>query len=440
MSRTRIPLAVGAVAGTVAVVLGLWNAGRGYNYDEAVTVAAFVSTGSPTEAYTGQVVFNNHPTFSAVQSVWWALGAESEPAQRVLPVLYGAVAVGLVAAWTCRRWGALAGSVAGATLVMTPLFLHQHRAVRGYSLAVLAVVIAAIALEVALRDRRRRWLVIHGVALVVAVTTHAYSAVAALVLAAVVLGLGALERRLVVTWVAAALTAIAMQLPLVGGLLDASEERGRRFRSGFPGQLARELVGATWPAVVVVGGLAVAGTVAIALTSPRHTRALAGGVLVVVVVALAVWLVARPTDLYPRFFITIVPFVAVLAGRGVAVLPRPADAVAAVAVVVVLASGVVDVIDGRVNIREAAPYVDAARSLGLEPCARGAPPLAAYTEPPPPASVARGFGECDVFVSIGSTSGELVALAEREFPHRWDLGGEVEIFARVPRSTLTPTP
>ncbi len=120
-----------------------------------------------------------------IQALAWRIGLVGETSQRLLPVMCGAAAVGLLTWWVGRRTDAFAGAFAGLALLANPIFVVEFRTLRGYALATLAVLVAAIATERSWRDHRTRWLVVASIAMVVAVTTHTYSALP-IVLVAVV--------------------------------------------------------------------------------------------------------------------------------------------------------------------------------------------------------------------------------------------------------------
>lgn len=93
----RVESVVAGVPSTFgAPVLGLFRSGRSFGYDEGYSYVFFIRGGSIERALTTQVVFNNHPMFSAVQAIAWRGGLVGERAQRLGPVLCGALAVGVV--------------------------------------------------------------------------------------------------------------------------------------------------------------------------------------------------------------------------------------------------------------------------------------------------------------------------------------------------------
>jgi uncharacterized membrane protein len=435
-------------AGLTVVVTALYllHGGRSYTFDESVSIARFISTGSPRVALTEQYVFNNHPLFSVGQTLLWRAGGDTEAWQRVLPVFYGA---GTVAAltWTIgRRLGLVAGVTAGAIVATNPVFAEQARLVRGYSLATFAVVVAGISIVSYLRGGSRWWLVAHGVGAAVAVGTHLYAGVA---LAA--LGFGAIawwlasRRRpdvaVVSTWLLAAVAAILVYAPTWHYLRQMSEERGKVFHPSFPADAASAVLGDSPVAIValaVLGALAIVALASDGLASPPAAAAV-GGIAAAVAALTMVWLVVQPFDLYPRFLVVLVPMVAV--GAAIAVARWPSLAVVvAVAVVAMAVTSSTSWFSEAPN-REAAKLLASARDRGLAPCVLGGAALAAYERNLPEVHGPSDLAACDVFVRVGSWGGpELTQAARAAFDHRWRIRDRYPVFSRVPRSVLEPAP
>jgi len=145
-SFRSVDRAIAVIAGVTTGLMLSGQIGRGFDYDESVAVFTVISRGSAKVALTETYVFNNHPLFAALQSEWWDLVGAGETRQRILPVFFGALAVALLAGWCTRRFGALAGVSAAAIVIVNPMFVTNARALRGYSLAMLGVVFAGLAL------------------------------------------------------------------------------------------------------------------------------------------------------------------------------------------------------------------------------------------------------------------------------------------------------
>ena len=442
--RVSSSVATGLVCGVATLLLGLIRIGRAFGYDEGFTYYYFIRGGSVRRALTTQIVFNNHPMFSAIQAVAWRLGLVSEQAQRLGPALCGAIAVGLVAWFVARHVGAVAGVAAGVVLALNPIFLDQFRQLRGYALATAAVVAAGAALWRSWDDHRLRWLIIQGALMVIAVTTHAYSALTLLMLAAASIALRRVRPAHFSTWLVAAVVAIGITFPLIDDIRANTEARGNRYLADFPLELAREFIGWSWPAVAVIELAVVTGIVTLSMRSKQHLMAVAvSGAILVGAVAI-MWQVVQPYDLYVRFFVSAMPLVAALAGFGVARLPRPAQVVVVIAMVWALLPGALEVLDSQPRTREAAALVNIVRAEGLEVCGSNAEPLFVYTSPFPQVSDNGDLASCDVYVSVLGLGAEQRARLATRFEDHITLRGGIIIWAdsgeidRLERSGKVP--
>ncbi|MGH9085243.1 MAG: hypothetical protein ACRDYW_07290 [Acidimicrobiales bacterium] len=319
-----------AVAWLGTFVSYMVGSGRAYDYDSAETVHVFVRTDSLADAFTRQIYFNNHPLFSFLEHVVYSLtGSASEPVMRVLPVAFSATAVGLLVWWTTRRWGVLAGACGGAVLATHPLMTETGRDVRGYSLMLLmAVVVGLIAIDPAGPAPRKR--TAFGVATAIGVGTHLYMLMPLSLAVAWMVLTGRWDRA----W------SRCLSLGGIGGLacylaMDSFGRSGRRWRPSFPSDLAWELLGAT---AVSVAAWILLALLVLRRPLPLRARPKAAVVVSAMVVAFLAgpWLVA-PTDLFPRFFLWLVPLLAAWAAWAVAQQGRRAFVVGAAVVATVAA-------------------------------------------------------------------------------------------------------
>jgi hypothetical protein len=441
-TRPSRSLIVAAAATSIAaMVIGLINIGRSFNYDEGVTYVMFVNGGSPWRALTTQFVFTNHQMFSVIQAVAWRIGLVGETSQRLLPVMCGASAVGLLTWWVGRRSDAFAGAFAGLVLLANPVFVDEFRALRGYSLATLAVLIAAIATERSWRDHRTRWLVVAAIAMVVAVTTHTYSALPIVTVAVVTAVVGQLRVAHVIAWLLAAISAFLVQLPILDDLRRNSAARGNRYFRGFGWRVVEAYLGEHRGVVVIMAVLSSVGLWTLARRSRRVAAALAASIGLVAAAVLLMWQVVQPYDLYVRFFVAMAPYVAALAAFGVHAIPARLGVVAGALAVVLLGPNARRVVDHEPTIRSAAAVVDAARADGRVVCGTNPLPLSVYTAPvtgidrssiDDPAD----FADCDVFVTVLSLPAKGRTAAAARFAHRTDLGDGIFVYSDTPVTAL----
>ena len=293
-TRLRAPAAL--VGGVLAVLTAsgyLIGAGRAFGYDASVTMANFV-VGDTGDVFTRQVVFNNHPLFSFAEHVVWRLtGSTSEAAMRVAPALFAAAAVGLMAWRVAARHGGRAGVAAGICLAAHP-FLIEGRDARGYTLAVLAIVV----MGVFVLDRPHP--VGFAAALAVGLATQLYVVVPGVALVGFLAVGGRLDRR----W--RQFTAAGMTVGFASylGMARQMGRGGRLFRPDFPADALYELLGGS--AVAVAAAIAVVAVAAIGRPLRKDVAAATG---ILAAGTIAPWLLA-PVDLYPRFTFYAVPALA----------------------------------------------------------------------------------------------------------------------------------
>jgi hypothetical protein len=299
-SPDRRSAVLGSVFAAVCTAALLIGSGRRFGYDSAVTVHRFVDGDAPLLPLVEQHVYNNHPLFSVLESLVAALtGSTGEVVMRVLPAAFLGAAAGLLVWRLGRRFGLLPGLAGGLVLVTSPLLLEVSREVRGYSLAVLAVVVMGIAV---LEPGPRRP-TLFGLALAVGVATHLYVVMPAVLAGYVLIR----EGRLTAPWrrwfLVGALIAVLTAWPMLG-----QPSRGRTFHPSWPLDGAWELAGATALSAISLGVI-----IGVALWR-RWIPRLAVEVSVIACGLMAiVWLVA-PRDLYTRFLYWAVPPLALLVG------------------------------------------------------------------------------------------------------------------------------
>lgn len=312
--------AIGAAVATFgAYMIG---AGRAFGYDSAVTMHNFVD-GPPSWALTRQIVWNNHPLFSLIESLIADVAGTGEVVMRVAPVGFTAAAVGVLVWRLGQRWGVVSGLCAGLVVACHPMLVPLARDVRGYSLATLAIVL----MGVAVLDRPRPWL--FAVAAAAGVGAHMYAVIPAVALVAWLAAGGMLrDPRWRTALIAGGIGGLLLQAGTLPGAGRAEE--ARVFDPMFPVDAGWEVLGGS---AVAVGALGV-----VLIVAARHVtwdrRAAAMG-LVLACGVLGPWVMA-PTDLYPRFVYWAVPGIAAAVAFAVHRAP-PLAGVAALAMVTAVA-------------------------------------------------------------------------------------------------------
>jgi hypothetical protein len=274
-------------------------------------------------------------------------------------------------------------------------------------------------------------LIVQGVGMVIAVTTHAYSALSIVMIAATALVLGRVRREHVITWAISAVAALAITSPVLDDMRTNAAGRGERYFPEFPVDLMKALAGWEWPVVIVAWLLALGGCLVVARRSVRHAVAIGAASAVFASAVVTLWQIVQPFDLYFRFFMSVIPFVAILVGIGIGELPRVAQGIATVVIAVLLAPGVGDILSVRPTVREAATAVTRARDAGLEVCGRHVEPLWVYTAPFRLVSGIDDFEDCEVYVSVLRMSAEQRDAARSRFGEHVNLGGGISIWTDV---------
>jgi hypothetical protein len=355
---------------------------------------------------------------------------------RVLPILFAALAVALVAWWALRLWGTLAGIVAALLIAVNPLFAFSSRSVRGYSLMTLCVVASSILCVRLLRREDRTSSVAYVIAAAAGIATHLFALVPFAAQVGVVAARGERTGRWAARFGSAFVLGGMAYVEIGPGMVDSAQDEAHHFRPRFPLTLAHALLGGTAIAVAATAVLFFLGII----TLRRRELLVATGILVALF--LLIWLVVQPFDLYPRFLVWLVAAVALVAAAAVArwrfTLPLVVAAVAALVVV-----DVRDWTENPLPDRQAALLIRDARALGdrvcVLPLVRGS--LLAYTRAPREVTSARNFARCDVVVGTLADSRTLLFAARRDFSHDWTLTAETPyfVYSRTSRMELNPT-
>ncbi|WP_222270259.1 glycosyltransferase family 39 protein [Modestobacter marinus] len=309
----------------------LLRPGHGLWFDELFTaevarlplgeILSAVVTGAGTTSYLAGVPPSYNAPYYLVAHGWTALpGLGGDTSLRALSLLATAGGLALTTRAVARLAGRATGVLAGTVLAGSPLVLEQAVEARSYGLAVLATGGAALGLVRWLQEPPRG-LVLFGLAGAGMGLAHWY---AVTVLAAFVVA-GLLRRRsalpLLLTGGAAALPVVALVgLNLLNGTGGRNAEHLRDTGGQLAGLALRDWSGGQTPLLCLTLGLAVLG----GLRATGLRAVAACWALVPLLLLLAAELV-RPVYL-PRYLMTGLLGVGVLAAAGVRALPRAARA------------------------------------------------------------------------------------------------------------------
>ena len=207
--------------------------------------------------------------------------------------------------------------------------------------------------------------------------------------------------------------------------------RGTRYQPNFLRVFFDFILGWNQWAVAITGVLVLAGVAVLARQWWRAAIAACSAALVVVSAILFVWGVLQPYDLYGRFFVSIVPFIAMLAGLGITAMHRiPAGAVG-FALCLALVPGARDELNSSTPLRDAAALADRARTAGYGVCGGwGTEALVVYTAP---VRYSNGSPDdnCDMLISVFRLTPEQIATVTATYGGRVTLGGATTLWAPV---------
>jgi len=283
--------------------------GRGFGYDEIVTVQNFVEAPTWWDVFSRTVVFNNHIPFSALSRTSRSLFGTAEWAYRLPAFLLGALAVPAMWLLGRRLFSRAAANVGLVLLATAPLMVEYSASARGYTGLLLFSTISTYLLLLQLGRPPSRILSGYVASASLAVWFHLYGilVVVAHALYLVWLAWRATEsvgrttfRSMMISLLAVAGLSVLLYAPVLPRLFLEVQRRGNgSFQPDFPWTVALELSGGLVSVCVLVG-------LGLVLQLRDHQGS---GVLLGLLLGVAItvpWLM-RPFDLYPRFFMFLLP-------------------------------------------------------------------------------------------------------------------------------------
>jgi hypothetical protein len=303
--------------------------GSGLGYDELYTASRFV-VGVPLWSAASSVgVFNNHIAYSLLAGLSVRLLGPAEWAIRLPALLLGALTIYM--SWRLARmlFDRSTAVCAAVLLAVSPFFAEWSRSARGYTGLAAMTVVSTYCFLLLMRRRSQGAAVAHAVSTVLAVYFHLYGVWLPVVQYACYV-VSALRRRwsnaaaagmddggmrqLWVVFPVIGLVTSLLYAPVALQLFQVALARGRApFVARFPWDVYRAITGTTaGPLAAAIGAVALLGLVHLW----RQRLAFAYVILLLLVPMATMWLVARPADLYPRFFVFVAPFVMSLIAGG----------------------------------------------------------------------------------------------------------------------------
>lgn len=441
-ARSRAARLTGLGSGLATFGFLLFGLSRSYDLDESLTIGAFVATPSISDAFTQAYVLNNHVFFSFLEHlVYSASGSRSEPAMRLLPIVFAAVSVGLLTFLMAQRWGAVSGVAGAALLATNPMFADVGSQVRGYSLLMLCTIASTALIVGAVRrgEASTGIRVLYAVIIAIGIATHLYMLVVVAIHGVLSLANRRVTRSWLLAWLGGAVIGGAAYSRVWRSMRATTDELGRNFRPMFPRDLLVALLGGTVLAAVLVAALVVP-----ALWEARRDRVVQFAALGVLLAVAGIWVVG-PFDLYPRFFLWLLPLTAL--GAAAAVGKRPLLVVlVALVVAVQLVTAWPRLTEDPIASGEVAQVFSRVRAVGGRPCTvddYASLRLLGYTTNFSLAVNRAQMGHCTVAVLLGVAPESRPALdADATFRFRWTLRARQDgtIWSKVPRRCWLSSP
>ncbi len=318
--------------GLLSLVLGLVEETKQpIWFDEQVTI------GTATRSLSGiwraaRETEAPHLVYYLLMKPWLAAAGTSLWVARLPAVVFAALAAAVLTALGTRLLGRPAGLVAGAILATSAFVVHWSQQARGYTLAMLLVVVAAYALVRAIDEPRARWWALWAVAAAAAAWVNVLAASALL---AQLAAFAAVRPRPPLRAPAiAAAAALAASMPI--GVLVATGNNGQL--DWIPAPTLRRLGVQTWdwssrnPFLLLAAAV---GSFALAAAVPRlveRWRAVLVCSWAVAPFVTTLALSAIQPAFEARYLLSAAPALALLVGACAAFLPpRPAIVLVALA-------------------------------------------------------------------------------------------------------------
>jgi dolichyl-phosphate-mannose-protein mannosyltransferase len=306
---------------TLALLCRLYPLDRGLGQDELYTAVHFVEAPSIWKIIFSNDAFNNHIGYSLMARFSEGLLGRSEWALRLPALLLGMATLCIFFIFARSILGYVPALLGTLLLALSPPHIGWSVAARGYSAMIFFTLLSSYLYLRLLRDPVRREAVVFIGASVLGIYTHLYSVFVTLIQILVLIYLYVTPgitkqaklptnnlsfRLLRNSFTAIAVISVLLYAPVFPHMFRDLLGRGRSdFNPTFPWAVIQELSGSEWPQIIALVAL-VSLLGWFALLQSRRLEAgyfsllLAGPLLIV-------WL-ARPFDLYPRFFAYWLPY------------------------------------------------------------------------------------------------------------------------------------
>ena len=305
----------------LGLLLRIPTMGRGLGEDELETVFYVIDANSIWHIVSSSLSFNNHIGYSLLARFSRALFGKSEWAFRLPALLFGLASLYIFWIFSRSLLGPRLAVIATSLFAFSPVHMIWSITGRGYSVMLFCTLLSSYLYLKLLRYTARRDVILFIVAGVVGIYTHLYSSFTAMVQFLFLLRLRVTQpttkqpdrsittasfRVVLFSLITVAALSILCYTPALRNLLYDLGKRGRsNFNPSFPWSVIEFLSGSEGaPLAVLVLIVSLCGLVSLLRSHPREVRYLA---FLFLGPLLVMWL-ARPFDLYPRFFSYWLPY------------------------------------------------------------------------------------------------------------------------------------
>jgi uncharacterized membrane protein len=313
----------------LAMLLRLPHLGRGLAEDELNTAVYLVAARSVVTILTSALAFNNHIEYSLLARVFEGVLGRSEWSLRLPALLFGLAT--LPALWLFSRdlVGRGVALAAVAVLAVSPAHIVESISARGYSGLILFTLLSSYFFLRLRRRANRREACLYVVTSVLGIYVHLYAASVTIIQLLLVVAepdvrssvrhprastVSASSRALLACFGVIAAAAGILYLPAARSFLTTLVDRGTGQPDPWlPWQMLQRLAGIDSPLAVVI--LMIGSVIGLwALATYKRSAAIYLSLLLLL--PMAATFVARPYDVYARFFLYWLPYFVLFATLG----------------------------------------------------------------------------------------------------------------------------
>lgn len=337
VDKVRERLEALCIAGllVLALLYRLVPINRGLGQDELFSAVQFIEVPSILRTIFYNIAFNNHIGYSVMARVSESLLGRSEWALRLPALLLGAATIYVLYLFTRPLLGRIPALLAALLLALSPAHIEWSVEARGYSALIFFTLLSSYFYIKLLDHPTRRNAIPFIVVSVLGIYVHLYAifvtAVQILLFLLALVRQSAIQRMkgsthripvrlLAISFLSIVCLSFLLYLPILAITLRDLVSRGRSdFNPTFPLEMLRDLAGSDSPLIFgSIALLAVWGWFSLRKTHRREADYFA---LLLVVPLLTMWL-ARPFDLYTRFFAYWLPYLVVFSVAGMVALAQ----------------------------------------------------------------------------------------------------------------------